>query len=168
LWGLRAESEEVERRFGAFSRRERPATASRERTLPAPLEDVWRVIGDPHHMPRWWPACQRMEGVEEDAFTQVFQTKRGKTVRMDFRVVEADPPRRLVFEQELADTPFAGFLGESVTEISLEPVGQQTRVVIAQRHQLRGYSRTGTVLFRRAAGEKLTQALEGLERAISG
>jgi uncharacterized protein YndB with AHSA1/START domain len=163
---LRAEAEEAERRFGRLGARERLATASRERVLEATPAEVWRVVGDPHHMPRWWPSCKRMEGVEEGAFTQVFETKRGRTVRMDFRVLESEPPSRLVFEQELADTPFAGFLGESVTEISLQAEGAQTRVVLAQRHKLRGYSRTGSVLFRRAAGEKLGQALDGLEEAM--
>jgi uncharacterized protein YndB with AHSA1/START domain len=143
------------------------ASASEERTLSAAPEDVWRVVGDPHHMPRWWPGCKRMEGVETDAFTQVFQTKRGKTVRMDFRVVEVEAPWRLVFQQELADSPFSGFLGESVTEIALQSVSEGTRVVITQRHRLRGYSRTGALIFRRAAGEKLNGALNGLEQAIS-
>jgi uncharacterized protein YndB with AHSA1/START domain len=165
---LRAEAEELAGRVGPVGRRERLATASRERMLPAAPEEVWRVAGDPNHMPRWWPACQRMEGVSEGAFTQVFQSKRGRTVRMDFRVVASEPPRRLMFEQEVADSPFARFLGESVTEIALEPAGAGTRVVISQRHTLRGYSRTGTLIFRRAAGEKLEQALEGLERATSG
>jgi hypothetical protein len=53
-----------------------------------------------------------------------------------------------------------------VTEISLQAAGEGTRVVIAQRHTLRGYSRTGSMLFRRAAAEKLEKALEGLEQAM--
>jgi uncharacterized protein YndB with AHSA1/START domain len=165
---LRTEAEDLGQRFGPVGRRERLASAADERTIAAEPEAVWRVVGDPHHMPRWWPGCKRMEGVDAEAFTQVFQTRRGKTVRMDFRVVEAEPPWRLAFEQELADSPFAGFLGESVTEIALEAVPEGTRVVITQRHRLRGYSRTGALLFRRAAGEKLSQALNGLEQAISG
>jgi uncharacterized protein YndB with AHSA1/START domain len=151
-----------------MGRRERLATASGERTLPVAPHEVWRVAGDPHHMPRWWPACERMEGVSEDAFTQVFRSKRGRTVRMDFRVVASEPPHRLVFAQELADSPFARFLGESVTEIALAAAVAGTRVVISQRHTLRGYSRTGAVIFRRAADRRLGEALEGLERATSG
>ena len=42
---------------------------------------------DAHHMPRWWPGVVRVEGVEEDRFTQVFQTKKGRPVRMDFRLL---------------------------------------------------------------------------------
>ena len=30
-------------------------TARRSRTIAAPAEELWEVIGDPHHLPRWWP-----------------------------------------------------------------------------------------------------------------
>ena len=63
------------------------AGAQRSRTLPASPEELWELIADPHHMPRWWPGVERMEGVEADRFTQVFKTKRGRPVRADFRVV---------------------------------------------------------------------------------
>ena len=35
-------------------------------------------------MPRWWPGVVRMEGVQEDRFTQVFVTKKGRPVRDRF------------------------------------------------------------------------------------
>jgi uncharacterized protein YndB with AHSA1/START domain len=149
------------------------AVARRTRVLRTPAERVWELIEDPHHMPRWWPGVTRMEGVEEDRFTQVFTTKRGKPVRMDLRVLESDPPHaggagRRVWEQELPGTPFERVLGEAVTEVVVEPValadGVGTRVTIAQRQKLRGYSRTGGLLLRRATGKKLNEALEGLER----
>ena len=50
-------------------------------------EAIWTVIEDPFAMPRWWPGVERIEGVEEDRFTQVLQTKRRRAVRMDFRVL---------------------------------------------------------------------------------
>ena len=61
--------------------------ARRSRTLPASPEQLWELIADPHHMPRWWPGVERMEAVEPDRFTQVFKTKRGRPVRADFRVL---------------------------------------------------------------------------------
>jgi uncharacterized protein YndB with AHSA1/START domain len=141
-------------------------TTQRERTLAAACEDVWAVIEDPHHMPRWWPGVTRMESVEEDSFTQVFISKRGKPVRADFRVLASDPPRRRAWRQELSGTPFERVLEEAVTEILLEAAPEGTRVTIAQRQKLRGYSRTGGFLVRRAAVEKLDEALDGLERLL--
>ena len=115
-------------------------------------------------MPRWWPGVTRMEGVHDDRFTQVFISKRGRTVRMDFQVLASEPPWRRMWEQELAGTPFERVLGQSVTEIVLEPEGTGTKVTIEQRQKLRGYSRTGAFMMKRAARERLDQALEGLER----
>src|SRR5262249_38538975 len=118
------------------------AAARRSRTIAAPQEMIWQVLEDPHHMPRWWPGVRRMEGVEDDRFTQVFQTKKGRSVRLDFRVLESDAPRRRAWEQELVGSPLERVLAESITEIDLEPAAGGTRVTIAQRQKLRGYSRT--------------------------
>ena len=105
-----------------------------------------------------------MEGVSENAFTQVHQTKKGKPVRIDFTRWSHEPPWRQIWQQEIEGTPFARVLGESVTEIVLEPEGEHTTVTIELRQQLRGYSRTGGFLLRRATGARLDEALEGLER----
>jgi hypothetical protein len=148
-------------------------TSTRRRTILAPLEEVWRVVGDAHQMPRWWPGVQRMEGVDDDRFTQVYFSKRGRAVRMDFRLLESLAPgqqmagvARRRWEQEVAGTPFERVLAESITEILLHGSGagsdQRTEVTIAQAQKLRGYSRTGGLLLRRATSGKLDEALEGL------
>lgn len=115
-------------------------------------------------MPRWWPGVQRMEGVEGDRFTQVFKTKRGRSVRMDYRLLVSEPPWRRAWEQEIPGTPFERVLGESITEIALQPVDGGTLVTIAQRQRLKGYSRTGGFLLRRSTAKRLNEALEGLDR----
>jgi carbon monoxide dehydrogenase subunit G len=137
---------------------------TRERRIAADQRRVWEVIEDPHHMPRWWPGVKRMEGVEDDRFTQVFFTKRGRPVRMDFRLLASEPPWRRVWEQEVAGTPFERVLSQAITEIVLEPADGGTRVTLAQDQKLRGYSRTGGFLLRRATRKRLDEALEGLER----
>lgn len=142
-------------------------TARRSRVIAAPAARVWEVLADPHHMPRWWPGVQRMEGVEEDRFTQVFTTKKGRPVRLDFRLLESEAPVRRAWTQELSGTPFERVLAESVTEVVLEPEHEVTRVTIAQRQKLRGYSRTGGFLLRRATNSRLDEALDGLERVCS-
>jgi uncharacterized protein YndB with AHSA1/START domain len=143
-------------------------TTQRERTIAADQRRVWEVIADPHHMPRWWPGVQRMEGVEGDRFTQVFFTKRGRPVRMDFHLVVSEAPWRRVWEQEVAGTPFERVLGQAVTEILLEPAGDGgTQVTLAQSQKLKGYSRTGGFLLRRATRKRLDEALEGLEQICS-
>jgi uncharacterized protein YndB with AHSA1/START domain len=136
----------------------------RSRTISAAPQRLWELIADAHHQPRWWPGVERMEGVSESAFTQVHLTKKGRPVRIDFTVLVDEPPWRRVWQQEVSGTPFERVLGESVTEIVLEPAGTGTTVTIELRQQLRGYSRTGGFLLRRATGVRLDEALEGLER----
>ncbi len=142
-------------------------TARRSRTVAASPEQLWELIADPHHMPRWWPGVDRMEGVEPDRFTQVFKTKRGRPVRADFRVLQSDPPTARSWEQEVAGTPFERVLSSSVVEVRLDPVPAGTEVTISHLQKLRGYSRTGGFLLRRATASKLDEALDGLAR-ISG
>jgi uncharacterized protein YndB with AHSA1/START domain len=140
------------------------ATARRARTIAAAPQRVWEVIEDPHHMPRWWPGVKRMEGVQDDRWTQVFTTKKGRAVRADFRLLDSDPPWRRRWEQEVAGTPFERVLSEATTEIKLEPIDEGTRVKIELRQKLRGYSRVGGFMLRRATRTKLDEALDGLER----
>ena len=140
------------------------AVARRSRTLAASQETLWELIADPHHMPRWWPGVERMEGVEPDRFTQVFKTQRGRPVRADFRVLSSTPPTARSWEQEVAGTPFERVLSSSVIEVSLAPAGDGTEVTISQQQKLRGYSRTGGFLLRRATASKLDEALDGLAR----
>ena len=138
------------------------AGTRRRRTLPASPEQLWELIADPHHMPRWWPGVERMEGVEPDRFTQVFKTKRGRPVRADFRVVVSEAPTTRAWEQEVDGTPFERVLSASVIEVRLDPVPAGTQVTISQQQKLRGYSRTGGFLVRRATASRLDEALDGL------
>ena len=147
--------------------------ARRSRIVDASPEDVWALVSDPHHMPRWWPDVKRMEDVHSDRWTQVFMTRRGRAVRADYSLVESEPPGvsgsapgRRVWEQDVAGTPFERVLAQSITELVIEPAGGGSLVTLAQRQKLRGYSRTGGFLLRRATRDKLKQALEGIERAV--
>jgi uncharacterized protein YndB with AHSA1/START domain len=137
------------------------------RTLAVDQQQLWELIADPHHFPRWWPGVIRMEAVSEDRFTQVFKTKRGRPVRIDFHIVASDPPRLRAWEQEITGTPFERVLNELVIEVALQPAGEGTEVTISQQQKLRGYSRTGGFMLRRATRKRLSEALDGLER-ISG
>ena len=66
-----------------------------------------------------------MEGVEEDRWTQVHMTKKGRPVRIDFTLLASDPPWRRMWKQEIEGTPFERVLGEAVTEIGLDPTGTE-------------------------------------------
>jgi uncharacterized protein YndB with AHSA1/START domain len=141
-------------------------TARRSRFIPAPAQELWEVIADPHHLPRWWPRVARVEDVEGNAFTEVMKTTRGKVVRADFELIAADErARTLTWQQRLAGTPFARLLRSAETLVSLEATGEGTRVTIELRQTLAGLlPRLGSFMVRRAAVATIEEALDGLER----
>jgi hypothetical protein len=94
-------------------------------------------------------------------------------VRIDFQVLETeapagDSPGHRSWGQDIPGTPFERVLREAITEVWLAPTGDDaTRVTIVQRQKLRGYSRTGGWMLRRATRARLDEALDGLERILS-
>ncbi len=144
-------------------------TARRSRTISASVEQLWDVIGDPHHLPRWWPRVDRVEDVDGGAFTEVMTTRKGKVVRADFHLVQVEGDmHRLRWEQSVEGTPFANLLKSAATEVRLTPAGAATEVTIELQQTLNGFfSRFGGYMVRRAAAATIQDALDGLER-ISG
>lgn len=145
----------------------------RTRTVAATPQELWTVVGDPHHLPRWWPRVERVEGVDDDAFTEVLRSSRGSVVRADFRLLSREDGHRVVWAQEIDGTPFARVLSSAQTEIELTPdpneLQRATEVAIELRQSLRGVLvRLGTVLVRRAASSTLEEALDNLERIVGG
>jgi uncharacterized protein YndB with AHSA1/START domain len=138
----------------------------RARTFEVAPQRVWEVVADPHHLPRWWPRVQRVEGVHGGAFTVVLLTDRGRVVRADHRIVESDPVRRCRWTQDLEGTPFAGILREALTTVELAPAGGGTEVAVELRQRLRGLSRLGWFMVGRAAARQLDAALDGLEQIV--
>lgn len=139
----------------------------RRRTLPASPEALWDTIGDPYHLPRWWPRVERVELVKGDGFTELLRTGKGRAVRADFRVVASERPQLRRWRQELAGSPFESILVSAETEVRLEPDGDGTRVTLIQEQRLKGMTRLGGYMVRRAARRALDGALDGLE-AIHG
>jgi uncharacterized protein YndB with AHSA1/START domain len=145
----------------------------RRRRLPATAEEIWSVISDPYHLPRWWPRTQRVENVSGSEgkgrrWTQVLETRDGRGVRADYRCTSAAASERYIYEQQLADTPFERILKSASTEIRLRPADGDTEVMLASEQRLRGLSRFGGLMMRRATGRTLSAALEGLDHAVAG
>jgi uncharacterized protein YndB with AHSA1/START domain len=139
-------------------------TVARRRTIAGPPEELWQVVSDPYHLPRWWPGVLRVEEASAGAWTKVLTTPKRKSVRADYSVVRAEAPRLLTWRQEVEETPFERILSESLTDISLEPDGADTRVELRARLRLRGLSRLGALQIRRATARQLDEALDGLAR----
>lgn len=140
----------------------------RSRTVKASSEDVWRVVRDPYHLPRWWPRTDRVEGVSNAGWTSVLTTDRGRSIRADFRVELSKSGELRRWSQELEDTPFERLFAEAVTELSLAPDGNGTRVEIEVRQKPKGWARFGGFMLRRATRRQIDGALKGLAAAVEG
>jgi uncharacterized protein YndB with AHSA1/START domain len=142
-------------------------TVVRSRTIAAPQQQLWELVSDPYHLPRWWPTVQRVEDVSENAWTTVATSSRGRAVRFDWSRVYIDAPERIVWRQELDQTPFERFLRESVTGVILQPAEQGTRVELRIVRRLRGLARFGGLQMRRAVRRELDGALDQLEAVVA-
>src|SRR4029079_4651279 len=136
----------------------------RNRTMDATPEQCWRTVCDPHHLPRWWPRVQRVEGVDREHFTEVLTTDKGRSIRADFRVVESRAPEVGRWVQEVEGSPFERLLRSAETEIRLERDGGATRVTVTLSQRLKGLGAFGGFMVRRANGRLADEALERLAR----
>ncbi len=151
-------------------------TTRRSRRIGVPLEELWALVSDPHHLPRWWPRVERVEGVEADVFTEVLKTAKGKLVRADFTVAELDQVTgRLTWSQQMEGSPFARLLASAETGVELVAAGEGTEVTLELRQTPAGaragswfFPRLGGHMMRRAAAATLEEALDGLERIGAG
>lgn len=146
---------------------------SRKRVIGAEPRRVWELVSDPHSLPRWWPRTTRVEDVRSpggrfEEWTTVLGTSRGRGVRADYRCTGASEQRRYAWEQRLEGTPFARILRAARFEIGLEPAGGDTEVTLTSEESLRGLSRLGAVMMRGATRRRLDEALDGIERVLTG
>jgi uncharacterized protein YndB with AHSA1/START domain len=139
---------------------------TRRRRIEAPRDRIWAVVSDPHSLPRWWPRLQRVEEVEDDTWTKVLKSDRGRAVRADYTRTATDPPARLAWRQELAETPFERILSESTLAIELGQADGATDVALVSRERLRGLARLGSLMVRRATAKRLDEALERLALTV--
>ena len=137
-------------------------TTRRKRKLPASPAEVWEVVGDPYHLPRWWPKVTRVESVDHAGFTQVMLTEKGRSVRADFRLTSLEEPVEIAWSQEVEGTPFARVLVSSETTVRLEPDGEGTKVTIQLSQSMKGMSKLGGPMVTNATKSLLDEALDGL------
>jgi len=82
-------------------------TFAAERTLLAPVEDVWAFLAEPFHLPDWWPGISGVQpdrrGVAPGARWQVLGPDRPTFLRRpdaagQLLVLDVVPMRRLAFQ----------------------------------------------------------------------
>ncbi|HWO82331.1 MAG TPA: SRPBCC family protein [Solirubrobacterales bacterium] len=149
------------------------ARVTRTRTVEAPPSEVWKLVSDPYNLPRWWPRTARVENVDRKPggkrtqWTKVLQTSEGRSVRADFRCVTSAEGERYAWEQDLAGTPFERHLKALRVEVRLRERDGGTEVSLTEEQSLKGMSKLGSPLMRRARAGVLDEALDGIEGALT-
>jgi uncharacterized protein YndB with AHSA1/START domain len=148
------------------------ARVTRTRTVQAPVGEVWKLVSDPYSLPRWWPRVSRVENVDakpggkRTQWTQVLATSEGRSVRADFRCVSSAEGERYVWEQELEGTPFERHLNGLRVEVGMRERDGGTEVSLTEEQSLKGMSKLGSPLMKRARKDVLDEALDGIEAAL--
>jgi uncharacterized protein YndB with AHSA1/START domain len=147
----------------------------RSRVIDADSGRTWELVSDPHHLPRWWPLAQRVEDVHEKdgrmRWTLALRSDRGTQVRADYTGGVAVEGHRFAWDQQVEGTPFERILRSASVEIAVATAGdrdEKSLVSVSTVERLRGLSRLGSPMMRSAAGKRLEEALENLERALGG
>jgi uncharacterized protein YndB with AHSA1/START domain len=134
-----------------------------ETVVAASREEVWGLVSDPARLPQWWPGVTRVEEATDDAWTTVLSSPQGKAVRVDYSLVEAEPERRVVWRQEVEESPFERILASATTEIALAEDADGTRVTVSLDQRPRGWARFAPIQFRAAGKRQVQGAVEGLD-----
>jgi hypothetical protein len=108
-----------------------------------------------------------VEDVSDNAWTTVATSSRGRAVRFDWSRIYIDPPERIIWRQELEQTPFERFLRESLTGVILEAAGETTKVELRIVRKLRGLARFGGLQMRRAVRREIEAALDQLQQVVA-
>lgn len=149
------------------------ARVTRTRSVQAPVGEVWKLVSDPYNLPRWWPRVSRVENVDakpggkRTQWTQVLATSEGRSVRADFRCVSSAEGERYVWEQELEGTPFERHLNGLRVEVGMREREKGTEVSLTEEQSLKGMSKLGSPLMKRARKDVLDEALDGIEAALT-
>lgn len=154
---------------------------TRTRVIGAPVEEVWRLATEFGHLPSWWPATERVEGVSKTGWTSVATSPRGRAVRADYSVRTTEPPLLARWRQDVEGTPFGRLFASVDYELRLEPVADDggsgprgrrsagvTRASFTVSQEARGWARFGRIQLKLAARRQLETALAGLAELAEG
>jgi uncharacterized protein YndB with AHSA1/START domain len=138
-----------------------------ETVVPERPDAVWSVVSDPARLPEWWPGVTRVEEASTAAWTTVLTSDKGRSVRADYTRVAEDEGSRLVWRQEVEESPFERILAEAVTSVLLAAEDGGTRVTIELDQKPRGWARFAPFQFRAAGKRQVRGAAQGLERLFA-
>jgi uncharacterized protein YndB with AHSA1/START domain len=115
---------------------------SRERTIPAPVVRVWRIVAEAERLPEWYARAagvEVLEGVGLGRRQRLSSQWQGQDSEVDQVITAFEPERRLEWRHEaerLGGQPAPRFASETVVRIELEAQGPNATLVVLESRQL--------------------------------
>ena len=132
---------------------------ARRRVIDAPVESVWAVVSDPYHLPRWWPRHgtgrerARRDGQAQPVDRASSRPSRGAACAPTSAASARPPSERFVWEQDARRHAVRAHPAQrGHRDRPRRRGGGATDVRIESRQALRGLSRLGSPMMRRATG----------------
>ncbi len=97
----------------------------------------------------------------------MLRSDRGRVVRADWRLEDAEPPRRRAWSQALEGTPFEKVLSERRVEVRVEPAEAGSTVTLELRQRSRGSAASATWSCAARRARELDGALAQLAEALA-
>ena len=140
----------------------------RSRSLPADPAQVWKLVGDPGKLARWWPNVDRIDRPATDAAVRWVISPRGRAVPMNYRIASGAAERSIVWSQQIVGSPFARSLKASTESFQVGPDPVGSLVTLELDRRLRGTAKLGWPFMLRGQRRELDRALDALEERFNG
>jgi uncharacterized protein YndB with AHSA1/START domain len=114
---------------------------SRERTIPAPVVRVWRIVAEAERLPEWYARAagvEVLEGVGLGRRQRLSSQWQGQDSEVDQVITAFEPEHRLEWRHEaerLGGQPAPRFASETVVRIALESEGPNSTLVVLESRQ---------------------------------
>jgi uncharacterized protein YndB with AHSA1/START domain len=148
---------------------------SRERRIPAPAAEVWRIVAEAERLPDWYARAAGVEVLEGAGLgrrQRLSSQWRGQDSEVDQVITAFEPERRLEWRHEaerLGGKPAPRFATDTILRIELEAQGPNATLVVLESRQqpadpdkeaaIRGNSEY--------LGKMLETSLERLEKIVT-
>jgi carbon monoxide dehydrogenase subunit G len=136
------------------------------------LEEAWTFLVDPVNLTEWWPRVVRVEYLEGEPgtpglqWTAVVEADSRRRLRLDYELVVAERPDRILWEHRLEGTVFGTHLARQATEVELVPGERGTKIRVTLTGELRGAAKLAGPSLKSDQKKLLETALESLGESL--
>lgn len=129
---------------------------------------------DPRNLPEWWPRVVRVEFLDGQPgepglrWTSVVEADSRRRLRLDYEMLVAERPGRLLWEHNLEGTAFGAHMAKQATAVDLTASGDGTTIGVTLTGELKGTAKLAGPSLKSDQKKLLGTALEHLASRLEG